>query len=106
MTAFLLKTFDDPYYATVAGLKVVSEEIRPNSLAIVARGIFTGSAAEADVKRVALDGEPSRFELSFESGTRLRADLSIDRLEYCGDFNGERNYEIELRSVGPVETLQ
>jgi predicted secreted protein len=43
--------------------------------------------------------------LSFESGERLRGSFLLTRLEYAGDFNGERNYTVALESSGEVVTL-
>jgi predicted secreted protein len=45
------------------------------------------------------------YELSFEGGERLRGQFLIQRLDYSGDFNGERNYTMQLESSGPVAAL-
>ena len=41
-------------------------------------------------------------ELSFEDGARLRGRFLVQRLDYAGDFNGERNYTLQLESSGAV----
>ena len=128
-SAFLLKVGEggEPQsYGTVAGLKTTNLTINgeaipvgngnggwrellaaagTRSVGITASGIFTGSAAEARVKGAALDGAIEPYELSFESGERLRGAFIITRLEYAGDFNGERNYTIALESSGEVARL-
>jgi len=114
-------------YATVAGLKTTQLSINGDAVAITnkgsggwrellsgagvrsvsvaASGIFTGSAAEAQVKGLALTGALEAYELSFESGDRMRGKFLVTRLEYAGDFNGERNYTLALESSGEVVAL-
>jgi predicted secreted protein len=72
---------------------------------IEAAGIFTGSAAESRARAAALNGEVAPYELTFESGERLRGRFLLSRLEYAGDFNGERNYRLALESSGEVVAL-
>jgi TP901-1 family phage major tail protein len=75
------------------------------SVSVAASGIFTGSAAEVRVKSNALAGQVDDYELSFESGERLRGRFLVTRLDYSGDYNGERNYALSLESSGAVVTL-
>lgn len=129
-SAFLLKVKDGSsgsIYSTVAGLKTTQMSINGDAVAITnkdsggwrellsgagirsvsvaASGIFTGSAAELRLRSVALNGSVEDFELSFESGERMRGSFLVTRLEYAGDFNGERNYTLALESSGPVLPL-
>lgn len=126
-SAFLLKIGDGaepPAYATVAGLKTTQLSVNGDpvaitnkdsggwrqlltgagvrSVSVAASGIFTGSAAEARVRGLALSGGIEGYELSFESGERMRGAFLVTRLEYAGDFNGERNYTLALESSGEV----
>jgi TP901-1 family phage major tail protein len=75
------------------------------SISVAASGIFTGSAAEIRLKSNALAGLIDDYELSFESGERLRGRFLVTRLDYSGDYNGERNYALSLESSGAVVTL-
>jgi TP901-1 family phage major tail protein len=129
-SAFLLKIGDGaatPTYSTVAGLKTTQLSINGNaveitnkgsggwrellsgagvrSVSVAASGIFTGSAAEAQVKALALSGALENYQLSFESGDQMQGEFLVTRLEYAGDFNGERNYTIALESSGEVVSL-
>jgi TP901-1 family phage major tail protein len=129
-SAFLLKIGDGsatPTYATVAGLKTTQLSINGDavvitnkgsggwrellsgagvrSVSVAASGIFTGSSAETQVKSLALNGSLESYELSFESGERMQGEFLVTRLEYAGDFNGERNYTIALESSGEVVAL-
>jgi TP901-1 family phage major tail protein len=129
-SAFLLKIGDGaatPSFATVAGLKTTQLSVNGDAVAITnkgsggwrelladagvrsvsvaASGIFTGSAADPLVRGLALSGGIETYELSFESGERMRGDFLVTRLEYAGDFNGERNYTLALESSGEVTTL-
>ena len=128
-SAFLLKlgSGDPVTFATVAGLKTTQltingdavaitnkesggwRELLPGagvrSVSVAASGIFTGSAAEAQVKGLALNGHLAHYELSFESGEKMRGAFLVSRLEYAGDFNGERNYTLALESSGEVAAL-
>ena len=129
-SAFLLKIGDgaaSPTYATIAGLKTTQLSINGDpvvitnkgsggwrellsgagvrSVSVAASGIFTGSAAETQVRGLALAGNIEAYELSFESGARMRGKFLVTRLEYAGDFNGERNYTLALESSGEVVPL-
>jgi len=129
-SAFLLKIGSGgqtPTYSTVAGLKTTQLSINGDpvvitnkgsggwrellsgagvrSVSVAASGIFTGSAAEVQVRALALSGGLEDYELSFESGERMRGRFLVSRLEYAGDFNGERNYTLGLESSGEVVSL-
>jgi TP901-1 family phage major tail protein len=129
-SAFLLKIGDGstpPVYSTVAGLKTTQLAINGDAVAITnkgsggwrellsgagvrsvsvaASGIFTGSAAETQIKTLALSGALENYQLSFESGEQMQGEFLVTRLEYAGDFNGERNYTIALESSGEVIAL-
>jgi TP901-1 family phage major tail protein len=129
-SAFLLKIgngANPPDFATVAGMRTTQMSVNGEavnvtskdsggwrellsgagvrSVSVAASGIFTGSAAEVRVKSNALAGQIDDYELSFESGERLRGRFLVTRLDYSGDYNGERNYALSLESSGAVVTL-
>ena len=126
-SAFLLKIGDgaaQPTYETVAGLRTTQMTINGDPVAIThkqsggwrdllsgagtrsvsvsAAGIFLGSEAESAIRAHALAGTIDDYELSFEDGERLRGRFLVQRLDYSGDYNGERNYTLQLESSGPV----
>lgn len=126
-SAFLLKVGDGatpPAYRTVAGLRTTQLSINGDtvvvthkesggwrellsgagvrSVSVSASGIFLGSAAEASLRANALAGLVDAYELSFEDGEKLRGKFLVQRLDYAGDFNGERNYSVVLESSGAV----
>ena len=126
-SAFLLKIGDGatpPAYQTVAGLRTTQMAINGDavvvthkdsggwrellsgagtrSVSVSAAGIFLGSAAEAAIRAHALGGTIDQYELSFEGGERLHGKFLVQRLDYAGDFNGERTYTLQLESSGPV----
>lgn len=108
-SAFLLKIGDGdkpPTYKTIAGLRVSAMSINEGAVSVNASGIFLGSSAEAAIRAHALAGTVEDYELSFEDGVRLRGRFLVMRLDYAGDFNGERNYTLQLESSGKVETDQ
>ena len=72
------------------------------SVSVSASGIFLGSAAEAALRANALAGLVDAYELSFEDGEKLRGRFLVQKLDYAGDFNGERNYAVVLESSGAV----
>lgn len=129
-SAFLLKVgngAEPPVFATVAGMRTTQMSVNGEavnvtskdsggwrellsgagvrSVSVAGSGIFTGSDAEARVKGNALSGALDDYELSFESGERLRGRFLVSRLDYSGDYNGERNYALSLESSGPVTSL-
>ena len=126
-SAFLLKIGDGtqpPSYETVAGLRTTQLSINGDtvvvthkesggwrellsgagtrSVSVSAAGIFLGSTAEDTVRSHALAGTIEYYELSFEDGAKLRGRFLVQRLDYAGDFNGERNYTLQLESSGAV----
>lgn len=126
-SAFLLKIGDGatpPAYRTVAGLRTTQMSINGDtvvvthkesggwrellsgagvrSVSVSASGIFLGSEAESAIRANALAGLVDAYELSFEDGAKLRGRFLVQRLDYSGDFNGERNYAVTLESSGAV----
>jgi TP901-1 family phage major tail protein len=129
-SAFLLKVGNGgnpPVFAIVAGMRTTQMSINGEpvnvtskdsggwrellsgagirSVSVSASGIFTGSASENRVKGNALAGLLDDYELSFESGERMRGRFLVSRLDYSGDYNGERNYALSLESSGEVVSL-
>jgi TP901-1 family phage major tail protein len=129
-SAFLLKIGNGQtplVYATVAGLRTTQISLNGEAVNITSKdsggwrdllpgagvrsvsvsgaGIFTGSAAELRLRDHALAGAIDDYELSFESGERLLGRFLITRLDYAGDYNGERSYTVSLESSGPVSAL-
>lgn len=68
-------------------------------------GIFTGSVAEGRLKANALAGTIDDYRLSFEGGEQMQGRFLITRLDYSGDYNGERTYTLALESSGAVASL-
>ena len=126
-SAFLLKISDGAspaVYQTVAGLRTTQMSIASDavvitskdsvgwrellsgagvrSVSVSAAGIFLGSAAEAQVRANAMSGTIDDYELSFEGGEKLHGQFLVQKLDYSGDFNGERNYTLQLESTGAV----
>ena len=126
-SAFLLKIGDGavpPGYDTVAGLRTTQMSINGDTVVITnkgsggwrellsgagtrsvtvnAAGIFLGSDAEVAIRAHALAGTLTDYELAFEGGETLHGRFLIQRLDYAGDFNGERTYALVLESSGPV----
>ena len=129
-SAFLLKVGNGgtpPVFATVAGMRTTQMSVNGEavnvtnkdsggwrellsgagvrSVSVGASGIFTGSAAEVRVRGNALAGLVDDYELSFESGEKMRGRFLVTRLDYAGDYNGERNYSLSLESSGQVVSL-
>ena len=126
-SAFLLKIGDgqEPVsYSTIAGLRTTQLSVNGEPVAITNKdsggwrellsgagvrsvsvsgaGVFTGSDAELRIKNHALGGVIDAYELSFEGGDRMRGDFLVTRLDYSGDYNGERSYTLSLESSGAV----
>jgi TP901-1 family phage major tail protein len=126
-SAFLLKVGDGaavPAFATVAGLRTTQLSVNGEavvvtnkdsggwrqllsgagvrSVSVSGAGVFTGSAAETRIKTSALAGAIDDYRLSFEGGDSMTGRFLVTRLDYAGDFNGERSYTLSLESSGPV----
>ena len=105
-----------PVFSTVAGLRTTQLSINgetvvvtnkgsggwrellsgagTRSVSVAGSGVFTGSAAETRLKSNALAGLHDDYQLSFEGGDRMQGRFLIARLDYAGDFNGQRTYTI------------
>ena len=129
-SAFLLKVSNGATpvaYQTIAGMRTTQLSISGETVVIThkgsggwrellggagvravsvsAAGVFTGSAGEARIKANALAGTLDDYELSFEGGDRMRGKFLVTRLDYAGDYNGERSYTLSLASSGAVDSL-
>lgn len=128
-SAFLLKVGDGSVpavFTTVAGLRTTQMAINAEtvvvtnqgsggwrellsgagvrSVSLSGSGVFTGSAAEVRMKASALAGVIDDYQVAFESGETVTGRFLLTRLDYAGDFNGERTYTLALESSGPVVT--
>jgi predicted secreted protein len=72
------------------------------SVSVSGAGVFTGSAAETRIKGNALAGVIDDYRLAFESGEMVTGKFLVTRLDYAGDYNGERSYTVALESSGAV----
>lgn len=129
-SAFLLKVGNGgspPTYATIGGMRTTQLSVNGEavnvtskdsgswrellsgagvrSVSVAASGVFTGSVAEGRIKGNALGGALDDYELSFESGERLRGRFLVTRLDYAGDHGGERTYAVALESSGAVAAI-
>ncbi len=126
-SAFLLRIGDGEVpvgYFTIAGLRTTQLSVNGEPVAITNKdsggwrellsgagvrsvsvsgaGVFTGSDAEMRIKNHALGGVIDSYELSFEGGDSMRGNFLVTRLDYSGDYNGERSYTLSLESSGEV----
>ena len=123
-SAFLLKIGGESGWQTVAGMRTTQMSVNGDAVAIThkgsggwrellsgagvrsvsvaAAGGFTGSAAEARIKANALAGTLDDYRLTFEGGETMTGRFLVVRLDYAGDFNGERSYSLGLESSGAV----
>lgn len=126
-SAFLLKVGNggSPVgYQTVAGLRTTQLSVNGEAVAITnkdsggwrellsgagvrsvsvsAAGVFTGSTAETRVRASALAGTTDDYRLTFEGGETMTGRFVVTRLDYAGDYNGERTYTLALESSGAV----
>jgi TP901-1 family phage major tail protein len=126
-SAFLLKIGDGntpPAFTTVAGLRTTMLTIAgelvtitnkdsggwrellsgagTRSVSVAGSGVFTGSAAETRLKANALAGTIDDYQLRFQSGETIQGRFLLTKLDYSGDFNGERSYTLALESSGQV----
>ncbi|WP_206238075.1 phage major tail protein, TP901-1 family [Novosphingobium terrae] len=125
--AFLLKISDGadtPTYQTVAGLRTTQMSVAGQAVAVTSKdsggwrellsgggarsisvsaaGVFMGSAAEGQIRANALSGVLASYRLSFEDGQSLTGQFLVQKLDYSGDYNGERAYTLQLESSGAV----
>ena len=126
-SAFLLKVGDGaavPAFATIAGLRTTQLSVNGEAVVVTSKdsggwrqllsgagvrsvsvsgaGVFTGSAAETRIRGHALTGTIEDYRLSFEGGGSMTGSFLVTRLDYAGDFNGERTYTVSLESSGQV----
>ena len=113
-SAFLLKIGGESGWQTVAGMRTTQMSVNGDAVAITHKGsggwrellsgagVRSGSAAEARIKANALAGTLDDYRLTFEGGETMTGRFLVVRLDYAGDFNGERSYSLGLESSGAV----
>ena len=131
-SAFLLKVGNGaatPVYATVAGLRTTQMSVNGEAIVVTTKdsggwrqllsgagvrsvsvsgagvlggGGVRGAAAELRIKASALTGVLDDYRLAFEGGDMMTGKFLVSRLDYAGDFNGERSYTLSLESSGAV----
>ena len=125
--AFLLKIGDGaatPNYTTIAGLRATTLAINATavdvtnkgsggwtellsgagvrSVTLTGSGIFMNSGAELRTRNNALSSLVDDYAVTFETSDTLRGKFIITKLDYAGDYNGERTYTLTLQSTGAV----
>jgi TP901-1 family phage major tail protein len=123
-SAFLLKVNEAGTFSTVAGLRTTGLTINNEpinvthkgsggwrellsgggvrSVSLSAAGIFTNAAAETRVRTLALSGASEDVQVVFEASDKLVGRFVVTKLDYAGDYNGERTYAMTLESAGVV----
>ena len=71
-------------------------------VALGGSGVFTNSASELLMQSKALEASVANYQVTFESGASFSGAFQVTALDYTGDYNGERSYNISLESSGPV----
>ncbi|MCF8473076.1 MAG: phage major tail protein, TP901-1 family [Emcibacter sp.] len=71
-------------------------------ISLAGSGIFTNSASETLLQTKALTSSVDNYQVTFESGANFTGAFQVTSLEYAGDYNGERTYNIALESSGVV----
>jgi TP901-1 family phage major tail protein len=129
-SAFLLKIGDGattPTYTVIAGLRTTQASINGDpvvithkgsggwrellsgagvrSVSISGAGVFTNAASETRLRGKALSGDLDDFEVAFEASDKMRGKFLVTKLDYAGDFNGEKTYQVTLESSGVVQFL-
>jgi TP901-1 family phage major tail protein len=124
-SAFLLKLSNGatpPVFTTLAGLRATGLTINSDavnittkdsngwrtllsgaglrSVSLTGSGVFTNSTAESQLRSNAMTGVLDSYRIVFESGDSLSGQFLITRLDYSGDYNGERTYAVSLESSG------
>jgi TP901-1 family phage major tail protein len=127
-SAFLLKLSNGatpPIFTTLAGLRATGLTINSDavnitnkdsngwrtllsgaglrSVSLTGSGVFTNSTAETQLRTNAMTGVLDSYRIVFESGDSLSGQFLITRLDYSGDYNGERTYAVSLESSGATE---
>ncbi len=126
-SAFLLKIGDGALpinYTTIAGLRATTLAINASpvdvttktsggwseilsgaglkSVTLTGSGIFMNSAAELRARNNALSSVVDDYAVMFETSDTLRGRFFITKLDFAGDYNGERTYTMTLQSTGAV----
>jgi TP901-1 family phage major tail protein len=126
-SAFLLKISDGAtpaVFTTLAGLRTTGLTLNAESVNITHKssngwrellggagirsvslsgsGVFTNSTAETRLRTLALTAAVEDYEVVFESSGKLAGKFQVTRLDYAGDYNGERTYAVTLDSSGAV----
>lgn len=74
-------------------------------ISLAGSGIFTDSTSENTLQAKALTSSVDNYEVAFESGDKFTGAFQVTSLEYAGDYNGERTYNLALESSGVVSFI-
>lgn len=112
--AFLLKLADrkggELQFDTIGGFRC-EETITPqepddqdSNIIVKANGVFVSDHFESLTKTFAREESLQELELSWEAGKRQRGSFIIE-MEYAGQFNDTRSFNITLKGVGKCYEL-
>lgn len=72
------------------------------SVSLSGSGVFKDTASEATIRANALAQSIDNYQIVFESADYFEGGFQIASLEYAGEYNGARTYNITLESSGQV----
>ena len=72
------------------------------SMSLSGSGVFTKSAEQVLIQNEVLAGTISNYEIVFEPGDKFAGAFQCTSLEYAGEHNGERTYNMSFESSGAI----
>ena len=72
------------------------------SLTLSLSGIFKETASEKDVRAIAFANTHNNYQFVDSEGSTVTGSFQITSLEYAGEHNGERTYDITFESAGDL----
>lgn len=85
-----------------AGWRELLEGAGLKSASVSGSGVFKNTASEATVRTAVLNQTIDNYEIVFESGDKFTGAFLPNKLEYTGEYNGARQYSLNLESSGAV----
>ena len=72
------------------------------SMSVSARGVFTDSAGENNLRGAAFTGSSVNYDLVFGDGSTVKGAFIITSYERAGEYNGEETFSVTLESNGTM----
>lgn len=85
-----------------AGWRELLANAGVRSVSVAGSGVFKDTASEDTIRTASINQTIDNYEITFESGDKFEGAFQVASLQYTGEHNGARMYNVTLESSGAV----